>query len=82
MLTYFMKIVPHYSGMLVGRFPDLPDVSVVGRDHADIMARALIVLEEALAGLVADGRGLPRPTWRGALAVTTALFHRRHAFAR
>lgn len=82
MLTYFMKIVPHYSGMLVGRFPDLPEVRVIGHDQADVMARALIVLEEALAGLIADGRALPLPRWRGALAVTTRLFHRKLARAR
>lgn len=76
MLTYFMKIVPHYSGMLVGKFPDLPDIRIVGRDQGEVLARARIVLEEALAGYIADGRALPRPSWRGALSVTTRMFKR------
>ena len=76
MLTYFLKIVPHYSGMLVGRFPDLPDIRIFGRDQEDVMARALAALEEALAGYIADGRAFPRSSWRGALAVTTRLFAR------
>lgn len=76
MLTYFMKIVPHYSGMLIGKFPDIPDIRILGRDQSEVLARAKIVLEEALAGYIADGRALPRPNWRGALGVSTRLFKR------
>lgn len=74
MLTYWVEIRPHYSGLVVGRFPDIPDITMMGRDAEEVLARAPMCLEQALSEYLADRRCFPQATSRVGHPVTTTLF--------
>lgn len=44
------------------RFPDLPEALTEGKSEADAMAQAADCLEEAIAGRISRGEGIPLPS--------------------
>lgn len=75
MVSYPMKIRPHYSGMLSGHFPDLPGIVVVGRDHEELGRLALDALEAELERCLArDGELPPCHQTTRAATITTHRF--------
>ena len=76
MLTYCVKIAPHYSGMISAHLPDFPGLVVLGRDHDEARKLALAALELELERLLKEERTIPAPKARGRLTVTTQRFNR------
>ena len=74
MLTYCVKIAPHYSGMISAHLPDFPGLVVLGRDHDEAKDLALAALEQELERLAREERNFPRPMARGRLTVSTSRF--------
>ena len=76
MLTYCVKIAPHYSGLISAHLPDFPGLVVLGRDHDEAKKLALAALEQELERLVSAEETIPRPTARGRITVSTQRFPR------
>ncbi|HEY5723123.1 MAG TPA: hypothetical protein VIT45_12450 [Allosphingosinicella sp.] len=75
MLTFPMRIVPGDPDGVIACFPDVPEAESRGEDEAAAVNGALAALEKALAGYVADGRAIPKPSdICGAPTVETARF--------
>ena len=74
MLTYALKMAPHYDGMVMVTFPDVPEAVALGRDHDEALEQALPALESALECYVQEGRPFPIPRATGTLRVTSLRF--------
>ena len=74
MLSYCLKIAPHYSGMMCAHFPDFPGTVVLGRDHQEATDLALAALEFELERQIEQNGKLPTPRFEGRLWVSTAKF--------
>jgi len=74
MLTYCVKIAPHYSGLICAHLPDFPGLVVLGRDHDEAKDLALAALEQELERLVNADESFPRPKARGRLTISTSRF--------
>ena len=74
MISYCLKVAPHYSGQLSGHFPDFPGLVVLGRDHEEVAGLALQALEEELEHQLAENGRIPEPQTRGRLIVSTTRF--------
>lgn len=74
MLTYPLRLSPHYDGMVMVTFPDVPEAMALGRDHDEALEQALPALESALEDYVAEGRAFPEPMGLEGLSVTTQKF--------
>lgn len=61
MPTYTIEILSHYSGMMSGHFPDWPGLSVLGRDHEDVVQLARGALEAEVIRYAKEDRPLPAP---------------------
>lgn len=59
MLTYKIEILPHYSGMMCGHFPDWPGVSVLGRDHEDVIELGRLALTAEVERCLSEARPVP-----------------------
>ncbi len=70
--TYSAELLPEDGGQFTVRFADLAEAITSGRDREDALRQAADCLEEAIAGRIADGLDLPRPTKpkRGRVAIT------------
>jgi antitoxin HicB len=71
-LVYPAKLSPEKKGFTV-QFPDLPEAITSGKNRADALLQAADCLEEAIAGRIADGLGLPVPSRVGKGQVQVAL---------
>lgn len=60
--TYPAKLLPEKKGQFTVRFPDLPEAITGGVNRADAIVQAADCLEEAIAGRIADGLEVPRPS--------------------
>lgn len=74
MLTYSFRLMPHYDGMVMVTFPDVPEAMAMGRDHDEALEQALPALEAALEYYEAEGRPFPAARTSGALSVTSRRF--------
>lgn len=74
-LSYPVSIGLAEDGTVLASFPDVPGALSAGRTEDEAFAKALDVLETALAGYVASGLPLPTPSDScGAPLVTTERF--------
>jgi len=60
--TYPAELLPEDGGQFTVRFTDLPEAISSGQDQQDALVQAADCLEEAIAGRIADGHDLPRPS--------------------
>lgn len=69
---YPVTLTPEKKGEFLVRFPDLPEAITSGTDRRDALAQAVDCLEEAIAGRIVDGLGIPKPSpaRRNSLLVT------------
>jgi len=74
MVSYCVKIAPHYSGMISAHFPDFPGLVVLGRDHDEARDLALAALEDELERRIGEDGSIPTPTARGRLSISTSKF--------
>lgn len=70
MPTYTIEILSHYSGMMSGRFPDWPSLSVLGRDHDDVVELARGALEAEVDRYAQENRPLPTPACSSGLKIS------------
>ena len=63
-LVYPAVLTPG-EGVVLVRFPDLPEALTEGHDRADALRQASDCLDEAIAGRIARGEPIPRPSRRG-----------------
>ena len=59
--VYPANLSPEKGGGFTVQFPDLPEAITSGKDRADARLQAADCLEEAIAGRIADGLGVPVP---------------------
>ncbi len=59
---YPASLTPEKKGGFMVRFPDVPEAITSGVDRRDALLQAADCLEEAIAGRIADGLGIPRPS--------------------
>jgi len=59
---YPATITPEKEGGFMVRFADLPEAITSGVDRPDALLQAADCLEEAIAGRIADGLEIPRPS--------------------
>ena len=59
MVSYAVRLVTRYDGLVIATFPDLPGVSALGRDDEEALDEARRALEDELASL--EARGLEPP---------------------
>ena len=74
MVSYCVKIAPHYSGMISAHFPDFPGLVVLGRDHDEARDLALAALEDELERRIGEDGSIPAPTATGRLSISTSKF--------
>lgn len=59
---YPATLTPEKRGGFTVRFSDLPEAITSGTDRHDALTQAADCLEEAVAGRIADGLAIPRPS--------------------
>ena len=74
MLTYALKLVNRYDGMVLATFPDVPEALATGRDDEEAVEQARCALEAALERYVSEGLELPVPRAAGRITVSTVKF--------
>jgi antitoxin HicB len=60
--SYPLHLSPEPKGRLTVRFRDLPEAITSGVGKADALRQAVDCLEESIAGRIADGLTIPRPS--------------------
>ncbi len=60
--NYPARLQPEAGAEFTVRFSDLPEAITSGVDRQDALRQAADCLEEAIAGRIADGLEIPRPT--------------------
>ena len=61
MLAYPM-IVERDGWALIATSPDFPELTIVGKDREEIMARAVEVIAEAIAARIHEQKDIPEPS--------------------
>jgi predicted RNase H-like HicB family nuclease len=64
MLSYAVRLVTRYDGLVIATFPDLPGVTALGRDDEEARDEAIRALADALAAFEAQGVPPPEPATR------------------
>ena len=62
MLAYPARIIPTDEGMVLIRFPDIPEVAALGCSEAEALRNAQPILTAVLRTYHEQGRAPPRPT--------------------
>ncbi|MGZ8282369.1 MAG: hypothetical protein ACXWUN_05370 [Allosphingosinicella sp.] len=65
MVSYAVRLVTRYDGLVIATFPDLPGVSALGRDDEEARDEARRALAEALANFDEEGVPAPEPKTNG-----------------
>ena len=73
MVSYAVRLVTRYDGMVMATFPDLPGVTALGRDDEEARDEAGRALERELADYEAQGMAPPPPTTRNGTMVSARL---------
>ena len=76
MVSYAVRLVTRYDGMVIATFPDLPGVSALGRDDEEARDEARRALADALAAFEAEGVVPPPPTTRSGSTLSLELVAR------
>jgi len=64
MVSYAVRLVTRYDGLVIATFPDLPGVTALGRDDEEARDEARRALEAELASYDARGLKPPEPATR------------------
>jgi len=70
MVSYAVRLVTRYDGLVIATFPDLPGVSALGRDDEEACDEARQALADALAVYESDGLAPPEPVTLGSSMIT------------
>ena len=62
MLAYPARLIPADDGLVLVRFPDVPEAAATGRSEGEALDNARPVLAAVLRGYRDDDRPLPWPT--------------------
>lgn len=62
MIAYPARIIPTDEGLVLVRFPDVPEAAATGATETEALTIASQVLEAVLRSYRAEGRPLPRPS--------------------
>lgn len=76
MVSYAVRLVTRYDGLVIATFPDLPGVTALGRDDEEAQDEARRALADALAAFEAEGVAPPEPTTRTGTMVSLELVAR------
>jgi predicted RNase H-like HicB family nuclease len=76
MVSYAVRLVTRYDGLVIATFPDLPGVTALGRDDEEARDEARRALADALAGFAAEGVEPPEPRTRAGTMVAVELIAR------
>ncbi|WP_129793384.1 type II toxin-antitoxin system HicB family antitoxin [Sphingosinicella sp. CPCC 101087] len=76
MLSYAVRLVTRYDGLVIASFPDLPGVTALGRDDEEAREEARRALIDALTGFEAEGVPPPEPTTRSGTMLSVELVAR------
>jgi len=70
MVSYAVRLVTRYDGLVIATFPDLPGVTALGRDDEEARDEARRALEAELAAYQAKGVAPPEPTTRNGAMIS------------
>ena len=76
MVSYAVRLVTRYDGLVIASFPDLPGVTALGRDDEEALDEARRALQDELASLEANGVAPPPPSTRNGKMVSVELVAR------
>jgi predicted RNase H-like HicB family nuclease len=76
MVSYAVRLVTRYDGLVIATFPDLPGVTALGRDDEEALDEARRALEDELAAFEAKGVAPPPPSTRNGAMVSAELVAR------
>jgi len=76
MVSYAVRLVTRYDGLVIATFPDLPGVSALGRDDEEALEEARRALAAELSACEANGIVAPPPATRGVTTVSVELVAR------
>ena len=62
MLSYPVRLIPTEEGMVLVRFPDVPEAAAIGADEGEALESARRVLETVLSTYCIDGRAILSPS--------------------
>ena len=62
MLSYPVRFIPTEDGMVLLRFPDVPEAAALGATEDEALAAARPILESVLSSYCVDGRPIPAPS--------------------
>ena len=69
MASYAVELQRRYDGLLIARFPDLPEALAFGRDDEEAVEEAAKSLGAALLRRQQSGEPIPPPVARASLRV-------------
>ena len=76
MVSYAVRLVTRYDGLVIATFPDLPGVTALGRDDEEARDEARRALEAELATYEERGIAPPPATTRNGTMVSVELLAR------
>lgn len=76
MVSYAVRLVTRYDGLVIATFPDLPGVTALGRDDEEAREEARRALADELAAYEAKGVAPPEPVTRNGTMISTELVAR------
>ena len=76
MVSYAVRLVTRYDGLVIATFPDLPGVTALGRDDEEARDEARRALEAELAAYEAKGVAPPAPATRDGSMISAELVTR------
>lgn len=62
MLSYPIRLIPTEDGMVLVRFPDVPEAAAIGATEDEAIEAARRVLDTVLSTYCIDGRAIPSPS--------------------
>lgn len=76
MVSYAVRLVTRYDGLVIATFPDLPGVTALGRDDEEAREEARRALADELASYEARGLAAPAPVTRNGTMISAELVAR------
>jgi predicted RNase H-like HicB family nuclease len=61
-LSYPIRLIPTEDGMVLVRFPDVPEAAAIGATEDEAIEAARRVLDTVLSTYCIDGRAIPSPS--------------------
>lgn len=76
MISYAVRLVTRYDGLVIATFPDLPGVTALGRDDEEARDEARRALEAELSSYESRGLEPPEPATHSASMLSVDLVAR------